>query len=157
MFSPTRFLWPAIAALIAVTFLAGCAGLPQELRDQAEAIPDQIAQLEQRVGELSDSFQAIKQSSEYRDFLQRYDEREKWDSHFQAARTRLANASSIYEQTVKPLLDRNSPDDTEALRVQLDRLSLVIRDAREEAARPGNRIQFLGDAKSQGTSMGGRG
>ncbi len=147
---PITCLLSAIAVILAVTLLAGCAGLPQGLRDLAEAIPDQITQAEQRVGELSDSFQAIKQSSEYRDFLQRYDERENWDSHFQAALTRLANASSVFEQTVKPLLDRNSPDDTEELRVHLDRLGLAIRDAREEAARPGNRIQFLGDARSQG-------
>lgn len=150
MYRSVGYLLPAIAALLAVILFAGCAGLPQELRDQADAIPEQIAQVEQRIAEHSDSFQAVKQSSEYRDFLQRYDERENWDSHFQVARTKLANASSLFDQTVKPLLDRNSPDDAEALRVQLDRLSLAVREAREEAAKPGNRIQFLGDAKSQG-------
>ena len=150
MHRPIRYVLPALITLVAVMLVAACAGLPQELRDQAEAIPEQIAQTEQRVGAHSDSFQAIKQSSEYQDFLRRYDERESWDSHFQGARSRLAEANSVFQQAVKPLLDRNSPDDTEELRVQLDRLSLAVRDAREEAAKPGIRIQFLSDAKSQG-------
>ena len=51
---------------------------------------------------------------------------------------------------MKPLLDRNSPEDAEALRVQLERLGLAVRDAREDAAKPGNRMQFLRDAKAQG-------
>ena len=146
----TKYLWPAMAVLLTMLLMGGCAGLPQELRDQADAIPEQITQAEQRVGELSDSFQSVKQSSEYTVFFKRYDEREKWDSYFQDARSRLADAGAVYEQAVKPLLDRNSPEDAEALRVQLERLGLAVRDAREDAAKPGNRMQFLRDAKAQG-------
>lgn len=125
-------------------------GLPAGLKEQAGNAPGQIEQTQTRVGEMQAGFAKFRENDEYKSFFEVYGERENWSENFTKALARIDAASSILTQKIQPLIEQNDKETVDALRTQLKRISNALREARTLAAVPGQRMEFLQEAREKG-------
>lgn len=135
--------------LLTIAAALAC-GLPAVVKEQAENAPGQIEQAQTRVGEARANFEKLRQSDEYKSFFEVYGERENWSANFTKALARIDDAGSIFEQKVQPLIEQNDKETVAALRAQLKRITDALREARTLAAQPGQRMEFLEEAREKG-------
>lgn len=143
-----------VGAVIVITgiIVAGCSGLPGDLKKQANAVPDTISEARANVEKLEGSFANLKGTGEY-DFFRPYDERENWNDFYGQARAKLTDAEAVYTNSLKPAVDRNNPEEEEFVRSQLDRINLARREALDLGRTPGNRMEFLREVSESAPQM----
>ena len=135
--------------LLTIAAALAC-GLPAALKEQAENAPGRIEQAQTRVGEVRANFEKFRQSDEYKSFFEVYVERENWSANFTKALARIDDARSILEKNVQPLIEQNDKTKVDAVRAQLKRITDALREARTLAAEPGQRMEFLEEAREKG-------
>ena len=142
-----------VVAVIVITgvIVAGC-GLPRELKNEANGVPDRIAEAITNVEKLEGSFVNLRGTGDY-EFFRPYDERENWEDFYGQAKAKLTDAEGIYSDQLKPAIDRNDPEEESSIRTQLDRVNLARREALELARTPGTRMEFLREVSESAPQM----
>jgi hypothetical protein len=135
--------------LLAIGVVLAC-GLPAVVKEQAGNIPGQIEQAQTRVGKVQADFEKYRQGDEYKEFLEVYGQRENWSANFTKALARVDDARGILEKKVQPLIEQNDKQTVDAVRVELKRITEALREARTLAAEPGQRMEFLKEARQEG-------
>ncbi len=131
----------AASAALAVV-LAGCAGLPQSVVDEAGRQQALIESEARRVTSSERDFESFRQTPEYGAF-EAYAEREAWPSHFRAAEAKLRSAESVYKVEILPLIKQDSPDGTGAATAALAKIPPLLDGARRSSRHWVERRDFL--------------
>ncbi len=135
--------------LLTIAATLAC-GLPAAVKEQAGNAPGQIEQAQTRIEEVRENFEKFRRSDEYRSFFEVYGEREDWSADFSRALARIDDARSILEKKVQPLIEQNDKKTVDELRAQLKRITDALREARTLSAKPGQRMEFLKEARGKG-------
>ncbi len=131
-----------VTLAVPAVVLAGCAGLPEHLVEQAESTATLIQAENERTDNLEKQFGDFQQSAEFAT-LQKYAERERWSASFTAARAKLNSAESIYTGEVLPLIERDSPYYADPIRSELLKIPPLLAGARNSAQEWTARRDFL--------------
>ena len=140
-----------LAALIFL-LVTGCGGLPKETKKKAEAVPQQIADMEKKVASYKTKYESFESSSDFKHFS-KYASREKWVGNFALAKAKIANAREIQEKKLKPALDRNEDKEHSQVLAQLRTINVVLNEALDFAKKPGQRIQAFKKAQAEAPKM----
>ncbi len=133
----------ALIVVSAIFLVISCGGLPKEDRRNAETLPGKIEETIKKVAEFKENFEKSKQSPEYIEFIQPFDEREKWVENFTKANNRLSDAADIFEKQLKPILDKNDERELPLLTAQTKRIVAAMSEALNFAKAPNQRKLFL--------------
>lgn len=138
------------ALLLSVVFLvAGCDSLPKDIREKAKAMPERFNASEQAMSKKKAEFQKLKSSQDYKDFLIRYSEKEKWDNYASKADRRLNDGKEVFEKSLKPIIDRNESREEKVARTELSRINVALKEADDLVSYPVRRGSFILKAKNE--------
>ena len=132
--------------------LAHCAGLPQNLVDQAERAGARIEEESRRTESLERQYEDFRESSAYSE-VQKYAEREDWEQHFDAARGKVRAAEGIYKAEVLPVVEADKPDGAQVLRDSLLKITPLLSGARDSAQQWMDRREFLNEVAEGADAM----
>ena len=122
--------------------VAGCAGLPVDVLEQAESAVTRIQAENERTDNLEKQYGDFREAADFVT-VQKYAERERWSTHFTAARANLKSADGIYRDEVLPLIERDSPYDADKARSALRKIPPLLAGARDSAQKWTVRRDFL--------------
>jgi len=132
-------------ALGVVLFTLVACWLPEEVKKNARALPGSITAAEQYVAESRKKLEAtLTAEEEFRPYAMRED----WAAKFTEATSDLFAAKKLVDGEVAQLLKRDDSDDTKKLTDLTDRVSGMVKRARETASFPSKRLAFLQEAKT---------
>ena len=127
--------------------LVGCGGLPYDIVERAQGLPQRIEDSRKEVDEREKRYLALTQKSGF-EFYRPYAEREKWSDYFEQAKSELNRVQEVFEKEINPILERDEEEDARKLLRQLDRVSRILREVVVELAKKaGARMTFLVEAK----------
>ncbi len=148
-----KWLYPILLLGVMVYLAMGCAGLPEQDRSKAKALPETFAKLERNFHMADSSFTALKRKSEYTGFLATYDGREKWSAWLRQAQEDLGRCKGEFDLKIKPLLKNDDPKDAGALRKELEAMDQRVNSVVQLTARPLARAEALLKAKKDAPAM----
>jgi hypothetical protein len=140
-----------LVAGLALLGVAAC-GLPDSVRQQAEAIETRLAAQEQFIAEKSQQLERFRSNSDYA-FLRPYLEREAWADRFAQATEELAHAREVFDSEIAPRLAEDRPEDEGIVVQQTARARKSIERAAELARQPAQRAAFLTDARDRAPEL----
>lgn len=136
-----------LAGLVLTVLVVGCGGLPDQLRQSAQALPAQIDSTRAEVQQLQQQFQQFKQRSEFAAYKP-YAQKENWASAFDSARGLIQKAEGRYQDKIKPLVKKDEEKSAQLIRTNIRLTENTLKDALEAAKRPQRRRSFLDEARS---------
>ncbi|MEN8212044.1 MAG: hypothetical protein ABFR31_10010 [Thermodesulfobacteriota bacterium] len=133
-----------MAGLMAL--FTGCGpGLPKELKNHADTIPDAIKAGQTRIDRDKDKYGGLTNSSEFKG-VKRFALKEKWAEKFSLAHEELKRADKLYNNELLPMVKKNKPELASAVKEQIIRINKIIQDAESLSKYP-----FLRSAAIQKT------
>ena len=112
-----------------MTLFTGCGpGLPKDLKNQADTIPDTIKAGQTRIDRDKEKYESLTKSSQFKD-VKRFALKEKWAEKFTLAHEELKRADKLYGNDLLPMVKRNKPELTPAVKKQIIRIKKIIQDA----------------------------
>jgi hypothetical protein len=112
-----------------VVLLTGCgAGLPKDLKNQAQALPKAIKAGKSQVDKHKDKYKSLTKSSEFK-AIEAFAEKENWVGKFQLARDEFTRAEKLYDKDLKPLISQNKPELAQSVEQQITRIKKILTDA----------------------------
>ncbi|RLC13149.1 MAG: hypothetical protein DRH93_22295, partial [Deltaproteobacteria bacterium] len=112
-----------------MTLFTGCGpGLPKDLKNQADTIPDAIKAGQTRIDRDKDRYESLTKSSEFKD-VKRFALKEKWAEKFSLALAELKRADKLYGSDLLPMVKRNKPELSSGVKQQIIRINKSIQDA----------------------------
>lgn len=125
--------------------ISGCGGLPKEVRERANAIPETIKAVRTAIDKNRENFQKLKASPDFSP-LTLYSEREKWETAFDTAAKDLDRAEELYETTLAPLVKENDVTRASVVTAETDRINHAVSQAQKKSRYPFDRFDRLRDA-----------
>ncbi|MDO8507102.1 MAG: hypothetical protein Q7S53_00855 [bacterium] len=150
-----RLLQKVIALSLLVVFsllAAGCSNIPKEIQKDADQLSKRIEAAKKKIGDKQSQFEEFKNSESY-GFHKPYSERENWAGKFDEARAKTDTAQSLFDNELKPILDRGKAEEAENAKAQINRINATLDEADYFADYPGNRAEFLKKVKDEGKQM----
>ncbi len=132
-----------IAGLVAI--LAGCgAGLPKELKKEAQAIPGAVKTGKSRVDNHKKQYETLAALSEFK-AIEPFAVKENWTHKFQLAHDELTRAKTLYDKDLSPLVDKNKPELVPQVKQQIIRIKKVLQNAEDLSRYPMSRFSKIRD------------
>ncbi|MFA5926544.1 MAG: hypothetical protein WCT32_04790 [Patescibacteria group bacterium] len=139
-----------IAAALLLASLAGCSGLPEDLRKEVEeGLKVRFETVTTEIQTETTKFVNLKQSPASKAawaFLAPYAEKERWEDHFGTAQRTLEAAKKEYQEALD-LLNNNRTEDEQTLRTKVRSITDELRTAADEARHASERSSFLSEAR----------
>ena len=133
--------------------LVGCGGLPGDIVERAQGLPQRIEESRKEVDEREKRYLALTKKSEF-EFYRSYAEREKWSDYFEQAKSELNRLKEVFEKEIKPILERNEEEDARKLLRQLDRVNRIFREVVVDLTKKASeRMTFLVEAKKTASHL----
>lgn len=141
----------AVAGLI----ISSCAGLPDDLKKKGQKIPEGIELADKNIDSRLAAYDTMKKSDDYKKILEKYAQREKWESWFANAKSKAKEAKDIFNSEIKPILDKDSAEKpaAEALKLQIERAELALKESDSLSKKPVERASFLKDVSLKSAEM----
>jgi hypothetical protein len=144
---------PRVQRLLGLMFLGlivlgltGCgAGIPDNIKKNAKAIPKAIETAQKDVKIDQERFVSLKNSAQFKPIAP-YAQKENWDQIFEKAKQDLTRAKDLYKKDLLPLVKKNKPELTTRVLVQTKRINQAIQEARRLAKGPANRFSRIKEA-----------
>ena len=140
------------AIAVCAALLAHCAGLPKALVDEAARTGQLVEDEARRTDTQQEQFASFRESDAYA-AVRIYAEREAWGSFFEAARSKIQSAESIFKIEVLPALENDAPEDADAVRAALAKVSQLLVGARASARQWSDRRDFLLDVADRAEEL----
>lgn len=135
-----RTLFLVVILALSLVGLTGCGeGLPDRVREQAKAIPDNLDAAQKQVDSQKTKFASLKGKKTFKPMAD-YAAKEKWDSFFDQANTTLTRARDLNDKELAPLVKKNDPQTANRVMIETKRVSQIIQEARHQAKAPFNRM-----------------
>jgi len=119
---PRNFLRDSLIVLavgVAVYFIyRALIAIPDEYVQQANSVDRMATQQLAKLDGLEQQYDAAKVEDDW-DFLSPYATKEDWPSYFAKARKALNEAQAVFDETMAPILDRNTVKELEALQMAI--------------------------------------
>jgi hypothetical protein len=131
---------------LAVAVLVACAsaacGLPARTREEAQQTSAAIDAENADIARKEAAYRTFVASSAYAPY-RLYAERERWSGQFDYARAKTAEAKTMYDRDVAPLVQKNDSRDEYPVDVRTSRINRVINEARAYADTPQRRREYV--------------
>lgn len=132
-------LFPVLLMSAALFLFSACGqGLPDDVKKQANAVPEMITSAKSKVETLKQQYQQLTASARFSK-IKPYAEKEAWINHFDQAVKMLDNADRVEKSNLRPLVKKNKPELLSQVNAQVKQIRSMIQDALKLAAFPAKR------------------
>jgi len=147
------FVTGIVLFFLVVLFLAGCGqGLSHSTRTRAKSLVQELKSTRAFIQARKEKYDSLSGSPDF-SAMAGYAAREKWDRAFADAATTLARAREVYDRGLKVTLKQDHPEGEALALAQIEQVSSVIREARDQATAPFERAARIRAAMADARAM----
>lgn len=130
--------------------LSGC--FPKDIKETSEKMPERVKSVTDSVNRQAEVYKNLEKAKDFGNFLKLYAEREQWKADIDKAQEKAKLCGELQKQLQAIVKDSDEKKVQEA-RTIITRFSTAVKEAREFAAKPMTRVEFLRKVKKEAPEM----